>query len=63
VPFDAQVSGGESAASWIGRVVATRPVAVPRRDGFDAFYEPPPAPAAPADDFDAFQRWLQELDR
>lgn len=66
VPFDARVSGGRSVAEWFARLGAAAPPIVAKpRTGFDAFYEPPPlAPAPPATaDFDAFQRWLHELDR
>lgn len=63
IPFDARESGGESAAAWMARVTSAKAVATRPSDGFDAFYEPPRAPAQPAEDFDAFQRWLRELDR
>lgn len=63
IPFDSRVSGGESAAAWLARVASARTVPLRARTGFDAFYEPPPAPAQPEGDFDAFQRWLEELDR
>lgn len=65
LPFDARESGGRSVAAWLGAVAAARPAA--GRGGgeasFDAFYEPPPAPADATADFDAFQRWLEELSR
>lgn len=63
LPFDARESGGRSVAAWLGGVAARRPAAGRTEASFDAFYEPPPAPADATADFDAFQRWLEELAR
>lgn len=63
LPFDVRESGGRSVAEWLAAVAAAQPT-TGRADGsFDAFYEPPPAPADATADFDAFQRWLEELAR
>lgn len=63
LPFDAHESAGRSVSEWLGAVAAARPPAGAAEASFDAFYEPPPAPADATADFDAFQRWLQELGR
>jgi tetratricopeptide (TPR) repeat protein len=63
-PLDARRSGGRSVGDWLGAVAAARPS--PGRlppASFDAFYEAPPAPPTATVDFDAFQRWLKELER
>lgn len=63
LPFDARQSGGRSVADWLGGLAAARPAAGRDAASLDAFYEPPPAPADATADFDAFQRWLEELAR
>jgi hypothetical protein len=63
LPFDSRASGGESVAAWLGRLAAARPRPGAGPAAFDAFFEPPPAPPDATADFDAFQRWLQELSR
>ncbi len=66
LPFDAAESGGRSVAEWLGALAAVRPAAERKAASYDAFFAPTQAEATPRDataDFDAFQRWLQELGR
>lgn len=65
IPLDSRESGGTPVRSWLQGIAAERPAA--RRSGtaaasFDAFFEAPPAPPGATTDFDAFQRWLKELE-
>lgn len=68
LPFDARESGGRPVAAWLAAVAASRPSSAPRPASFDDFFtpaasaEPGPRPD-PSADFDAFQRWLEELAR
>jgi tetratricopeptide (TPR) repeat protein len=62
LPFDARESGGRSTQEWLAGLALVSPHRL-RPAEFDAFYDPPAAPPEAAADFDAFQRWLQELDR
>lgn len=62
VPFDARLSGGQAVGAWLA-AFATRTPEPRRPTEFDAFYDPPPAPAEPVADLGAFQRWLEELDK
>ena len=62
LPFDVAVSGGQSVPSWLGAIAAARPDTVNRPAGIDEFYQTPEPPRE-ASDLDAFQRWLEELDR
>lgn len=67
VPFDSRVSGGRATGEWLTSLATAGPARAPKPTEFDRFFEPESAPAevptAPAADFDAFQRWLQELER
>ncbi len=63
LPFDARQSGGRGVAAWLGTIAAARPAGRAEDSALDAFYQPPPAPADATADFDAFQRWLEELAR
>lgn len=66
LPFDANESGGRSVADWLGALAAARPAAQRKAASYDAFFAPTQAGATAPDataDFDAFQRWLQELGR
>ncbi|MEO8478577.1 MAG: hypothetical protein ABI542_03015 [Gemmatimonadota bacterium] len=65
IPLDSRESGGTPVRSWLQGLAAQRPAS--RRVGtamasFDAFFEAPPAPPGATTDFDAFQRWLKELE-
>jgi hypothetical protein len=62
LPFDARESGGRATGPWLAQLAAVSP-ARKRPAEFDAFYDPPPAPAEPEADLGAFQRWLEELDK
>lgn len=65
LPLDARESGGTPVRSWLQGIAARGPTV--RHHGtaaasFDAFFEAPPAPPGATTDFDAFQRWLKELE-
>ncbi len=62
IPFDAGLGGGQAIGAWLA-AFATRTAEPRRATEFDAFYDPPPAPAEPVADLGAFQRWLEELDK
>lgn len=65
LPFDARESGGTPVRSWLQGIAARRPTMRPEGGAaasFDAFFEAPPAPPGATTDFDAFQRWLKELE-
>ncbi len=62
LPFDVGETGGRSTGDWLAALARAQPGAVPPAE-FDSFYQPPPAPAQATGDFNAFQRWLEELDR
>jgi tetratricopeptide (TPR) repeat protein len=61
-PLDARQGGGRGVGEWLAAVASARPSPGRQPASFDAFYEPPPAPPAATTDFDAFQRWLKELE-
>lgn len=65
LPYAAATSGGRSVGDWLGAIARHEaPVRPPRdREGLDAFYRTPPAPAEATTDFEAFQRWLEGLGR
>ena len=62
-PFDARLSGGRSTGDWLAAIASAAPSRQAEPTEFDQFFEPSAPPAAPTADFDAFQRWLQELER
>jgi tetratricopeptide (TPR) repeat protein len=62
LPFDARESGGKSTRAWLADLATVVPDR--RRPAeFDAFYDAPTAPPDAPADFDAFQRWLQGLEK
>jgi tetratricopeptide (TPR) repeat protein len=64
LPFDAREAGGVAVRDWLARLSnATPRSARPSAASYDAFFEAPPAPPSATADFDAFQRWLGELQR
>lgn len=64
-PFSSGASGGESVAGRMARLAAARP-AVSRRavEGYDSFYRSGTPEGSPdTGDYEAFRRWLEELER
>ncbi len=63
VPFDSRSSGGPSVADRMDRLSAGRPeLPGTRPESYDSFYLSQRADEAGAD-YDAFRRWLEELER
>lgn len=64
LPFDAREAGGVAVRDWLARLASATPRTGRRpAASYDAFFEAPPAPPSATADFDAFQRWLGELQR
>lgn len=64
LPFDAREAGGVAVRDWLARLAVATPRTGRRPSAsYDAFFEAPPAPPSATADFDAFQRWLGDLQR